>query len=255
MKIFLSSLENGSLKAGGKSTEVAYLLAERAVPFKWNLISYYYARGKMAVSEFIRDRSEELEVDSGAHSIQHGLRVNPYEYTEQYCDFIRHFDRGNVIGYFEMDIDVIAGYDTVLDLRRRMLAVTDKVIPVWHKNRGIEEYKRMCDEFAGRIIAIPGFNNTEIKEEQYVNFLAYAKRRGCKVHCLGNTRKRVLDKVPFDYVDSSSWKQQSIYGQISGTSRRAARDASNAEIQVYNYKEWVALQEHYHQRWKKVCGD
>ena len=45
-------------------------------------------------------------------------------------------------------------------------------------------------------------------------FLKYAKKYDCKVHCLGMTRKKILDTVPFDFVDSSSWKQASIYGRI-----------------------------------------
>ena len=42
-----------------------------------------------------------------------------------------------------MDVDNIIGYEKVLELRKILLEATDKIIPVWHKNRGIDEFKKM----------------------------------------------------------------------------------------------------------------
>ena len=133
-------------------------------------------------------------IDSGAHSFQKGKKVDWIKYTYEYADFIKKFDTPNVVGYFEMDVDNIIGYDKVLELRKILESVSDKIIPVWHKNRGIEEFKKMCQEYAGKIIAITGFKNEDIKDEQYLMFLKYAKKFNCKVHCLGMTRKKYLTK-------------------------------------------------------------
>ena len=209
MKIFLSALENAQT-AGKNAKPVAKFLIEKGIKMKYNLMSFFYIKSKLQLANFIRDNTQEILIDSGAHSFQKGKKVDWVEYTKQYADFIKGFDRPNVVGYFEMDVDNIIGYDKVLELRKILENVSDKIITVWHKNRGIYEFKKMCKDYSGKVIAITGFKNEDIKDEQYIMFLKYAKKYNCKVHCLGMTRAKILDKVPFDYVDSSSWVQSSI---------------------------------------------
>lgn len=247
MKVFLSALE--------ASPEFEKIDKE-ILKYKNNLMSFYYIKNKIERAIKIRNKSELVLIDSGAHSFQKGKKVDWDKYTEQYTEFIKKFDKPNVIGYFEMDVDNIIGYDKVLELRKILEKVTDKIIPVWHKNRGIEEYKKMCQDYAGRIIAITGFKNEDIKDDQYLMFLKYAKKYNCKVHCLGMTRKKVLDKVPFDYVDSSSWKQQSIYGMIGR--KKVAKEFSKQKrwkVMLENYKKAMQMQDYYYKKWRKVCKD
>ena len=256
MKVFLSALENGATCYNSKKSLAQFLL-ENNVKFRYNLMSYYYIKNKRDLAELIRDNSKEILIDSGAHSFQKGKKVDWVEYTKQYAKFIKEFDRPNVIGYFEMDVDNIIGYDKVLELRKILENVSDKIIPVWHKNRGIEDFKKMCRDYQGKVIAITGFKNEDIKDEQYLMFLKYAKKYNCKVHCLGMTRKKVLDKVPFDFVDSSSWKQSSIYGRIDGKGK-ASREFSKVKREVVfmeNYKVGMQMQDYYHKKWQKVCKD
>lgn len=250
MKIFLSALENGASCVD--KTPLCHYVVKKIGKMKWNLISYYYIKNREDIAEFIRDNSEEILVDSGAHSFQKGTKVDWDKYTQDYANFIKRFDRDNVVGYFEMDVDNIIGYDKVLELRKVLKLVSDKIIPVWHKNRGLDEYKKMCKEYAGRIVAITGFKNEDIKDEQYLMFLKYAKKYNCKVHCLGMTRKKILDEVPFDYVDSSSWKQASIYGRIGN--RKVTQEFSKQSREVVffeNYKEAMKMQGYYKKKWRK----
>lgn len=256
MKVFLSALENGSTCYNSKKSLAQFLL-ENNVKFKYNLMSYYYIKNKSELAELIRDNSEEILIDSGAHSFQKGKKVDWEEYTKKYAEFIKQFDRPNIIGYFEMDVDNIIGYNKVLELRKILESVSDKIIPVWHKNRGIEQYKNMCKQYQGRIVAITGFKNEDIKDEQYLMFLKYAKKYNCKVHCLGMTRKKVLDKVPFDYVDSSSWKQSGIYGRIDGRGK-VSKQFSKVKREIVfmeNYKVGIKMQNHYYKKWRNVCKD
>ena len=116
------------------------------------------------------------------------------------------------------------GYEKVLELRGILESVTDKIIPVWHKNRGVEDFVQMCKKYSGKIVAITGFRNEDIKDEQYIKFLKVAKKYNCKVHYLGMTRKSILDKVPFDYTDSSSWSMQGAFGKVRD--RKVSRDMS-----------------------------
>lgn len=252
MKIFLSAIENSSLYKNGEYKHFAeFLVNEIKGKMRWNLMSYYYIKNKISLAEFIRDNSEEILIDSGAHSFQKGVKVDWEQHTEQYAKFIQHFDRKNVIGYFEMDVDNIIGYQRVKELRKRLEAVTDKIIPVWHKNRGVEDFKKMCQEHSNKIVAITGFKNEDIKDHQYLMFLKYAKQWGCKVHCLGMTRRKILDKVPFDYTDSSSWIQNSIYGRCkNGKVSRQFSKNNRDIIFLNNYIDAMKMQKEYYEKWR-----
>lgn len=256
MKIFLSAIENAQASGkGGKP--VAQIMIEKGIKLQYNLMSYFYIKNKTALAKMIRDNSECILIDSGAHSFQKGKKVDWVDYTKKYAQFIKEFDKPNVIGYFEMDVDNIIGYDKVLELRKILESVSSKIIPVWHKNRGIEEFKKMCHDYQNKVIAITGFKNEDIKDEQYLMFLKYAKKYNCKVHCLGMTRKKVLDKVPFDYVDSSSWVQSTVFGRIDGKGKVTKNfSKTNREmVFIQNYLEAKKMQEYYYQKWKKICKD
>lgn len=255
MKIFLSALENGST-CYDTGKPLAHYFVESGLKMKWNLMSYYYIKGNPKLAEYIRDNSELVMIDSGAHSFQRGKKVDWVEYTKEYAEFIKTFDRPNVVGYFEMDVDGVIGYDNVLKLRKILESASDKIIPVWHDTRGIEEYKKMCRDYAGKLIAFSGIRG-EIKDHQYLMFLKYAKEHNCKVHCLGMTRKKILDVVPFDYTDSSSWKQSGIYGRIDNKGK-VTREFSKVKREVVfkeNYLQGMELQRRYYEKWRKVCKD
>lgn len=177
MKVFLSAIENATSSESSNGTiNMAEYIVSKGVKMKWNLMSYYYIRQRKGLAEFIRDNSEEILIDSGAHSFQKGTKVDWDLYTQEYANFIKTFDRNNVVGYFEMDVDNIIGYPKVLELRKVLERVSDKIIPVWHKNRKLDEFKKMCQDYSGKIVAITGFKNEDIKDDQYLMFLKYAKK-------------------------------------------------------------------------------
>lgn len=260
MKVFLSAIENNSLQIDEGNLLYTMIRDGKIKPL-WNLMSYFYIREKrcMDVAEFVRDHSEEILIDSGAHSFQKGKKVDWEAYTREYAEFIKKFDRPNVIGYFEMDVDNILGYEKVLKLRHILDEATPKVIPVWHKNRGIAEFKRMCEERAGKVVAITGWANMEIKDDQYMLFLKEAKKHGCKLHCLGMTRKKILDKVPFDYVDSASWRLDINFGNVCGRKATKQTTSMKGNFQhalAANYQYYLdSFQRYYHEKWKLVCND
>lgn len=258
MKIFLSALENGSTCYDSGKPLSEYVV-ESGVKMKYNLMSYYYLRSEKAYQNgcFIRDNSELVMIDSGAHTFQFGKKVDFVKYTHEYAEFIKKFDRPNVVGYFEMDVDNVLGHDKVLELREILEAASDKIIPVWHYNRGIDEYIEMCKKYAGKTISITGFKNADIRDDQYIMFVKKAREYGCKIHCLGMTRKKILDKVPFDYTDSSSWKQSGIYGRIDGKGKvtRTFSKEKREVVFLENYKKGMEMQEHYHQKWRGVHKD
>lgn len=254
MKVFLSGLESSEKNIVDK-------MIEEKTKVDFVLTSYYYIRKKPTLFSKLKTISNEIIVDSGAHSFQKGVKVDWEEYTNQYAQFITMYDSSNIVGYFEMDVDNIIGYENVIKLRKVLERVSDKIIPVWHKNRGLQEFKRMCEKYSGKIIAITGFKNEDIKDEQYLSFLKYAKKYNCKVHCLGMTRTKILDKVPFDYVDSSTWKQAGNFGEYREFKNgkliihKLKGKFTTQELDLYNFKEFTKLQKHYYNKWKEVCKD
>lgn len=267
MKIFASALEAQSIKREGQRVYLSKYIVDSGVKLKWNLMSYFYLKNHYGNAEFIRENSELVIIDSGAHTFQFGKKVDFEQYTHQYADFIRRFDRDNVVGFFEMDIENVIGYDEVRRLRKILEQASDKIIPVWHPGRGIPDYLEMCKEYAGKVIAIGGFRGTDIKDNQFLMFLKTAKKYGCKVHCLGMTRTEVLDRVPFDYTDSATWITAANMGHplINGRQIRSGKGGirfpkATGEAKfgqfLYNYKEFQnSLQTAYYKKWIRECKD
>lgn len=262
MKICLSSLEQVGTKTNDGHDFIDTIKSKK-IPIKWVLVSYLYAsKGKgRENAERLRDSCEEMLVDSGAHTFRHGSKKDFLQYTKEYAEFIKEFDKPNVIGYFEMDIDNVIGYEEVKKLRKELEKVTDKIVPVWHYNRGIAEFENMCKEYTGKLVAITGFAGAEIKDNQYIMFCKIARKYNCKIHCLGMTRKKVLDTTPFDYVDSSSWKQTMIYGKPYNTNQKKLKFArstgdndENIRQTLYCYSKGVEMQKKYYNKWKKICS-
>lgn len=247
MKIFLSALNDHVLNE----------LIARKVQMKYNLLSYYQFKGNIPLFERCLRHSELMIIDSGAHSFQKGKKVDWESYTRQYAEFIKKYDNPKIVGYFEMDVDNIIGYANILKLRKILTDVSDKIIPVWHKNRGIAEFKKMCQEYSGRIVAITGFRNEDIRDEQYPMFLKEAKKWNCKVHCLGMTRKEILEKVPFDFTDSASWILRTTYGNAGKYKVKKGLPTKGGwdKIWAYAYIQAMKMQEHFYQRWKKYHND
>ena len=123
------------------------------------------------------------------------------KYTKEYADFIYKHDEEKILGYFEMDIDPAGHpYEYVLRLRKILRRGSNKIIPVWHKNRGIEDFKDMCKNpiHKDRIVPITGFKNEDIKDEDYIWFVRYAHAHNYKIHCLGIDKEEYIKiKVPF----------------------------------------------------------
>lgn len=254
MKIFLSGIE-----ATSKIIFEDYYLKNN-IKVDYLLTSYFYIIKNKGFWKTLNKVANEIMVDSGAHSFQKGKKVNWEDYTKQYAKFIEKNDNDKVIGYFEMDIDPAGySYEFVKDLRKILTDKSNKIIPVWHKNRGIEDFKEMCKNpiHKDKIISITGFRNEDIKDNQYKKFFNYAKKKGCKIHCLGMTRQAILKQIPFDFVDSSSWVQKTRYGTLSEFKDGKMKDKHYKKIFDYkdllliNFNAYVKMQKYYKRYWGK----
>lgn len=254
MKIFLSGLEF-------EHTTLENVI-KRNIPIKWLLHSFFYIQKYPERFRELHNRHDsETLIDSGAYSLfnyrtkQSKKEVNLDDYFEEYLQFVKdnHKDP-KIIGFFEMDIDKLVGYEKVLEYRKRLEEVTDKIIPVWHKNRGIKEFTKICQEYSGKTVAIASANkeDLDISDDQIILFLKEAWKYNCKLHGLGITRKKVIDNIPLDMVDSSSWAQDSFRGMLAKNKKRVRRTFDTGELRRINLEEWLKIQDKYYKKWSKI---
>lgn len=193
-------------------------------------------------------------LDSGAFTFMTNTksRINWNEYIERYADFINRY---NIEKFFELDIDSIVGYEQVLKYREKLEGLTGKkCIPVWHKSRGIEDFKKTCDKYD--YAAIGGIVSGEINSRQYGIFpsmIAEAHRRETKIHGLGFTSLDWLPKCHFDSVDSTTWTTGNRFGRVYKFDGKKMIRIDRPEnkrlsdpraVALNNYIEWVKFQKY-----------
>lgn len=213
------------------------------------LESFFYAD---ADTERLLPYYGDFLLDSGAFTFMQGNGGSPDwdEYVERYADFI---NRNKVQKYFELDIDVVAGYDRVKEIRRKLERLTNRpTIPVWHISRGICDFKRMCDEY--EYIAIGGIVSKEITPDKYnalPPLITEAHKRGAKIHGLGFTALEWLKKCHFDSVDSTAWTTGNRFGYLyyfDGHTMKKKdvpkgyRLGDSRAAALNNYTEWIKFQ-------------
>lgn len=229
-----------------------YCLEEQKIYLPYTLESFYYSDSITVQS--LLPYSKDFLLDSGAFTFMQNSKshTNWKDYINRYADFIV---RNNIKKYFELDIDSVVGYPQVLKYRAMLEEMTGrKCIPVWHKTRGIEEFKKMCDEYD--YAAIGGIVSKEIKPEQYKVFpgmIKEAHSRGCKLHGLGFTSLAWLPKCHFDSVDSTAWTTGNRFGFIyrfDGTTMqkmnvpKGKKLADSRKVALINYTEWIKFQKY-----------
>lgn len=214
------------------------------------LESFYYCD---EIVERMIPYFEKFMLDSGAFTFfSSGKHVDWNEYVTRYCEFIK---KNKVELFFELDIDALTGYDKVKDIRRYIERETGKQpIPVWHKRLGKDEFIKMCDEYP--YVAIGGIVSNEIKRNEYKYFpwfIDEAHKRGCKIHGLGFTNLKGLEKYHFDSVDSTAWLSGNRFGsvyQFTGKTmikhdkKEGQKLSDSRAVAVHNFQEWVKFQQY-----------
>lgn len=154
-------------------------------------------------------------LDSGAFTFmgsKKGQKIDFDKYLDDYIEFINKYD---VKYFFELDIDSVVGYPKVLEMRKKLERETGKkCIPVWHESRGVEEWKRLCEDY--EYIAVGGFAIKDIKKSEFPmikQLVKYARSKGVKVHGLGYTQQDVKE-WGFYSADSSSYASGARFCRI-----------------------------------------
>lgn len=128
---------------------------------------------------------------------------------------------------FDMDMDtldltredgsIMPGIEFTEWARPRLRAIAgDRFIPVWHPLTddpiGFPRFKALCDEY--KYIAIG--SDMDLKWRPFKYLCDYAHSKGVLVHGLGTSKVEILDLIPFDTADSSTWLSGSKFGMYAG---------------------------------------
>jgi len=227
MKLYLSgATTSGLIKNYWKESMKVYLAGGNS-GYKWAgdyneliqthkpliLESYFYLKGQDEWILNLRPFFKDFLLDSGAFTYLNGLKESPDwdRYIENYAEFI---NKHKIDLFIELDIDSVVGIKEVERLRDKLETLTNKKsIPVWHKSRGLDYWRKMVKEYD--YVSIGGIVTKEIKQAEYDIFtllLRIARENNCKVHGLGFTNLKGLQKYKFYSVDSTAW----VYGNRGG---------------------------------------
>lgn len=248
MKIYLAGSEN-----------YAKMLGEDNLYKGANVLNSFFYCTK-DVENITIPQCKDFLLDSGAFTfLNSGKNVNWEDYTLSYADFIK---RNKIKKYFELDIDKIIGFENVLKLRKLLEKETGiKPIPVWHKSRGLEQFKKDASEYP--YVAVGGIVTREIKPNEYPILkvlIREAHRAGAKIHGLGFTKFKLLNQYHFDSVDSSSWTAGKRFGfaqVFDGKKLVKIQKPENSrgdyiKLCKFNFVEWKKMCDYAEKNFRKV---
>lgn len=192
-------------------------------------------------------------LDSGAFTFMNsGVKVDWEKYLNDYADFINRHD---VKYFFEIDLDTIIGVEETQKMTYKLESLTGKkCIPVFHRCRGMERYREMCQKYD--YVAIGASGITEecrwVKNDAILKkMVQIAHEYGCMIHGLGYTRLSNINdtKIPFDSVDSSSClsggRFATVYkftGNKIVSRSIKGRSAGYQKLNDHNIQEWIKMQ-------------
>ena len=215
------------------------------------LLSFHYFKN---IDNYL-DLTNNILIDSGAFTYQKTGVKDIKKYLKSYISFIKKYDANPKLnGFIEVDIDNKIGYAEVLSIREELEQHSDKILPVWHKSLGIKEFKRMCNDYP--YVCISGFANEDIKEKQLIHFVNTAHKYNAKIHGLGLARKRVLNNVPFDSCDASSYFKVSRYGSYKNRKVKSEYITNNYDkIVMVELTNHIKFQQEYYKKYKHIHKD
>lgn len=203
MRIYLAGIE----------TYYSYF---KKVPDAYILCTFFYYNKKKIIPEFAY--SEKHILDSGAFSVfKDPEKAKSYDwdsYVKRYISFIKETNQKL---FFELDIDCVVGLNKVEYYRKKIEdAIGIQPIPVWHSNRKWDYFIYMCENFPYVSLGTTTANEDgkRIRNNPLVlkKFIDTAHKNKAKIHGLGFTNIKWLDKLKFDSVDSTSWIAGQKYG-------------------------------------------
>lgn len=146
------------------------------------------------------------------------------ELFSQYLEYLdKHLDEWDFVMNLDVDALKIERSDGTLipgvvvadrATERLKKVAGDKLIPVWHGtvDEKFDRWRGFVKEFG--YVAIGSDISPRFRQLRYLCDMAH--QEGVLVHGLGSTRADILNVMPFDTVDSTTWLSGVRFGQYGG---------------------------------------
>ncbi len=159
---------------------------------------------------------DETLANAGVHQKKTKTKESPEVYFNNYVIWLKrnyqHYD------YFaELDIGDIVGQELVNKWREVLKKenLYSKCVTVYHPRvMDWKAYIDMLEDSESKYVALEG-DRSNRKRLPYTKLIKECYTRGIKVHGFAMTKDSVMSRYPFYSVDSTSWLQGSMYGQIT----------------------------------------
>lgn len=131
------------------------------------------------------------------------------EYAATYIAYLReHTDDWDWV--IELDVDEVYGVDAADAFRRQLRNVAgDKLLPVWHGQRGVSGWEYLVKEFPfvciGQSKKATGPRYSTQTTRLFRDMIDYAHEHGTRVHVLGDASYNGFLSYGHDSGDASSW--------------------------------------------------
>ena len=215
------------------------------------LFSFAYKKEYELLHDFPK---VNLMIDSGAFTLNNKEASfrKAEKHAKKYQKFILQTRNDPRIKYYmELDYYTLINYEDIKEIREKLMEITPNIIPIWHKIWGAKKFMEMCREY--NYIAIPCILGRELEKKSLIHYVNYAHKHNCKIHGLGLTNVKVLDKVPFDSVDSMSWIQSANFSYYGARRTYIQSDyVSNNMVKVCKgtFLQHLKQAEHYYNKWR-----
>lgn len=172
----------------------------------------------------------EAEIDANKKRGSVVTLTEVMDHLKAYVDYLKeHLHIWDFV--FECDVDgisLVKEDDTLLpgiqftEWSRNMLheVAGDKLIPVWHAlsdDGDFTKFKTLVEQYP--YLGIGSDIAPDWRPLRYL--IDYAHERGVMLHGLGTSKVDILDRMPYDTVDSSTWISSARFGQFAGQSYTA----------------------------------
>lgn len=178
-----------------------------------NLVSYAYFAGWEPETFTALGGDLDLLVDSGAFTAFTKHRFIDLE------AYIRWLRRMAPIVTQAISLDVIGDWKATRRNHEAMEDALDGVVPLlpaWHLGSPVEELHRLCSTYEYVAIGgcVPYARRPKVLMAHLVRAHRVAAEHGTKLHGLGITGRVSMSALPWTSVDSSSYAQVHMFGQI-----------------------------------------
>lgn len=235
-----------------------------------NMLKSYH-NDKLVIKELIQARKSgtwkgKLLVDSGAYTCwTQGIEICPdtyIEYINENCDYVDYF----------IQLDTIPGKPNIPPTLEQAQQATEqswqnylymtekvkcpeKILPVYHKGEPLSHLKRIVEhQINGEYvpyICLGGSAKDRAKAKLMpwyhtcLDVIYRSKNPNVKIHVLGQTIFDVLETLPFESCDSTTWIMTNAVGNIMSdfgsilVSKEQQYDKSHINHQPKQLQDWV----------------